>query len=123
MLKKSLIILVVFLVLGLATFGAGALAVPDSVALPEVITATTPCPVAGCTQPDGACHAADAVPVPDDNFEMVCPKVKGCADTTCHAWDRLTTHYNRPSDSSLNLWILAPVVFTVALVFIVRKMR
>jgi hypothetical protein len=123
MLKRLIATSLFFVLVAAGAYLALAAAAPDGVALPETITAATPCPVAGCTQPDGACHAADAAPVPDGSFAMVCPKVKGCADTTCHAWDRLTTHYNRPNDSSLNLWILAPVVFTVALVLVVKKMR
>jgi hypothetical protein len=121
--RKALITLVVFAATAALAFAGSAAAVPGGARLPEAITAATPCPVAGCTQEDGACHAATPAPEPDATFEMLCPKVKGCADVTCHAWDRLTSHYNRPSDNSLNLWILAPVLFTVALVLIVRKMR
>lgn len=121
--KRLLISLAVFLLVGLMAYGAAAWAAPGEVVAPTAITPDVPCPVAGCTQPDGACHAASAAPSPDGSFAMACPKVKACSDTACHAWDRLTTHYSKPSDSSLNLWILAPVLFTVGLVLIVRKMR
>jgi hypothetical protein len=121
--KRLIVTSLFFVLIAASAYLALAAMAPDAVALPNAITAATPCPVAGCTQLDGACHAATIAPIPDGSFEMVCPKVKGCADSTCHAWDKLTTHYNKPSDSSLNLWILAPVVFTVALVLIVRKMR
>ncbi|MCL1846756.1 MAG: hypothetical protein FWF91_02170 [Coriobacteriia bacterium] len=123
MIKRFLASLVVFALFGAVVFGATSLAAPNGFALPGAITAQTPCPVAACTQPDGGCHAAQAAPVPNGSFTMLCPKVEGCSDTSCHAWDRLTTHYNRPSDSSLNLWILVPVVFTLGLVLIVRKTR
>lgn len=123
MIKKLIITLVVFCLFGALTFGAGMLAAPNSVTLPVAITPETPCPVAACTQPDGACHAAQASPIPDGSFAMLCPKVVGCSDVSCHAWDRLTTHYNKPSDSSMNLWIIAPVIATVGLVLLVRKIR
>jgi len=123
MIKKILIMFVVFCLFGALTFGVAVLAAPDSVALPVVITQETPCPVAACTQPDGGCHAAKPSPIPDGSFTMLCPRVTSCSDTSCHAWDRLTTHYNKPSDASLNLWILAPVLLTVGLVLLVRKMR
>jgi hypothetical protein len=123
MLKKLLIALVVFLAFGIATFGAGALASPDVVALPKPITDATPCPVAGCTQTDGACHAANPVPVPDGSFTMTCPRVTSCSDVQCHAWDRIEAPRNKPSDASLNLWILAPVLLTLGLVRIVKKSR
>jgi hypothetical protein len=123
MLKRLSITLVVFLAFGALIFGVGALVAPGSVALPAVIVADTPCPVAGCTRTDGACHAAAPAPVPDGSFTMACPKFTGCFDTVCHAQDRLTTHYNRPLDASLNLWILAPVLLIVGLVLIVQKLR
>jgi len=123
MTKKLLITFVAFVLVGMIVFGVGALATQGSATLPIAITPDTPCPVAACTQPDGGCHAAQSAPVPDGSFTMVCPKVASCSDSSCHAWDRLTTHYNKPSDSSLNLWILTPVLFTVCLVLIVRKMR
>jgi hypothetical protein len=119
--KKTLITLFVFLVLGVVIWGAGKLASPQSVALPQAITSEVVCPVAGCTQPDGACHAAAAAPEPDGSFSMVCPKITSCSDTNCHAWDRLTTRYNKPIDASLNLWILTPVLLSVALVLVVLR--
>ena len=123
MIRKMIIALMVFLLIGAAVFGTSALAFPGTVSLPEAIAEGTLCPVASCTQADGGCHAAQAAPVPDGSFSMLCPKVDSCSDTACHAWDRLTTHFNRPSDASLNLWILVPVIFTVGLVLIVRKLR
>ncbi len=121
--KKLIITLVIFILFGVATFGVSAFASPDSVALPSVITESTPCPVAACTQPDGGCHTSADPPVVDGSFSMTCPKIESCSDTSCHAWDRLTNRYNRPSDVSLNLWILAPVIFTLGLVLLVRRMR
>jgi len=123
MFKKLIVTLVVFGLFGALTYGVGLLAAPDKVALPAAITSDTLCPVAACTQPDGACHKAQDAPIPNGSFTMICPKIENCSDTTCHAWDRLTTHYNKPSDISLNLWVLAPVVVTVCLVLLVRKMR
>jgi hypothetical protein len=122
MVKRAFITVFVFVLVGAVAFGAAALAAPAQVALPQVITADTPCPVAGCTQPDGLCHAAAVPPEADGSFEMLCPRAAGCTDTTCHAQERLTGHYNRPSDMSMNLWILAPVVLIVGLVLLVRKL-
>jgi hypothetical protein len=119
--KKAVLTVVAFVLMGAAVFGTAALAVPGEVSVPQRITGETPCPVAGCTQPDGACHAGALSPVPDGSFVMECPKARGCSSTECHAADRLTSHYNAPSDFSMNLWILAPVVLVVALVLIVKK--
>jgi len=123
MFKKTVITIVVFVLIGVLVYGVAALAAPDSVALPETITESTPCPVANCSQPDGGCHAAAEAPVPDGSFTMTCPKVTTCSDSSCHAWERLSTHYLRPSDFSMNLWILVPVVLAVGLVLLIRKMR
>ncbi|MDR1014809.1 MAG: hypothetical protein LBL86_07525 [Coriobacteriales bacterium] len=123
MLKRLAVTCLFFVLVAASVYPALTATAPEGASLPERITPDTPCPVAGCTQPDGGCHAAAAAPVPDGGFVMLCPKVEGCADATCHAWDRLTAHYRRPSDSSMNLWILAPVLFTVGLVLLVRKIR
>jgi hypothetical protein len=122
MTRKLLITLIVFAIVGVLVFVAGRLASP-AVALPEAITAGTPCPVAGCLQPDGACHSAAPAPVPDGSFEMLCPRVVGCADVDCHAWERIeaSSMRSKPSDASLNLWIIVPVVLVVGLVLLVRK--
>jgi len=92
---------------------------PGEVGLPQAITASSPCPVAGCTADE--CHAAAKAPQPDGTFDMLCPRKEGCASTQCHAWDALTSRYNTPNDWSMNLWILAPVLFVIALVLIVKK--
>jgi hypothetical protein len=121
MLRKGIIVIAIFVLVSAAVFGTAALAAPAQVTLPQVITADTRCPVAGCTQKEG-CHAAGPAPAIDGSFEMTCPKVTGCTDVNCHAYDRLTSHYNKPSDASLNLWIVAPVLFVVGLVLIVKKL-
>lgn len=87
--------------------------------LPQPIAADSACPAAGCAS--GSCHGYEAVPEPDGVHEMSCPEAS-CSSVACHAWDTLVTRYNRPSDSSLNVWIMAPVVIVVALVLIVRKL-
>jgi hypothetical protein len=121
--KRLVITFLFFVLVAASVYPALAATAPDGASFLERITPDTPCPVVGCTQLDGACHAAAAAPVPDGSFTMLCPKVKGCSDIACHAWDRLTAHYRKPSDSSMNLWILAPVLFTVGLVLVVRKIR
>lgn len=117
--RKLLITLVTFAVVGACVFGAGALASPD-VSLPQPITADSPCPATGCAS--GDCHGFDAVPAPDGVHEMTCPEA-GCASVECHAWDTLAGRYHQASDASMNLWILAPVVLVIALVLVVRKVR
>jgi hypothetical protein len=121
--RKLLIVLFAFVVVGTLVFAAGGLASPAT-GLPVAVTPATPCPVAGCTQVDGGCHAAGPAPVPDGSFEMVCPHVIGCSDAGCHAWDRIESASlrSRPSDASLNLWIIVPVVLVVGLVALVRKL-
>lgn len=87
------------------------------VGLPQAITTESACPVAGCTAEE--CHAGGAAPEPDGTFDMTCPKA-GCTSADCHAWEQLTSHYNQPSDASMNLWILAPALFVIGLVLVVR---
>ena len=118
MLRKTLITLTVFLLVGIGVFAAGLVA-DTSVGLPQAITADSPCPATGCA--NGSCHGFDAVPLPDAASEMVCPEAT-CASTACHAWDSLTTRYYQPSDASLNLWILAPVALIIGLIVLVKKM-
>lgn len=119
--KRLLMSLCTFLLVGALTFLAVWAPNQQEVALPETITEDTPCPVAGCTQPDGSCHAASPAPEPDGSFEMSCPKVQSCSDVQCHAWERIDSTSTRPSDSSLNLWILAPAVVVLFLMWIARK--
>ncbi|MDR1014915.1 MAG: hypothetical protein LBL86_08085 [Coriobacteriales bacterium] len=120
--KKLLVTFVLFVLLGILTFLAGWASDKETVALPQTIRAETPCPVAGCTQPDASCHAAGPAPVPNGTLTMECPRVKGCSETDCHAWSRIETTRSKPSDASMNLWILAPVVLVLVLVAMVRKL-
>ena len=122
MARKIIITLFVFLLVGLIVFLAGWALDRQSVALPERIGPDSPCPVAGCAQPDGGCHADGAYPVPDGSFEMACPRIEGCADTSCHAFERIGATRAKPSDASMNLWILAPVALVLVLVWVVRKL-
>ena len=115
--KKLLLCLVAFAVIGVCVFAAAS-AADKGVGLPQPITAESPCPAVGCAS--GQCHGFDSVPQPDGVHEMVCPEA-GCASVECHAWDTLTGRYHQASDASLNLWILAPVVFVVGLVALVKK--
>ena len=119
MLKKALLTLVAFLLVGLCVFGAGMLADSD-VSAPQAITAESACPVVGCAS--GTCHGFDNVPQPDGIHEMNCPEAS-CSSVECHAWDTLTSRYHQASDASLNLWIIAPVVGVVALVMLVKKVK
>jgi hypothetical protein len=113
-----------FALVGALVYSGVALSASPEVGLPQRIAATTPCPVAGCVQPDGACHAAAPAPEPDGSLTMQCPQVAGCTDVACHAWERIEAGALRgkPSDASMNLWILAPVVLVVGLVALVRKL-
>lgn len=118
MLKRVFLTLIVFCVVGgcvvIVSVFAG-----DSVALPQLIVDDSPCPATKCS--NGACHGFDNTPDPDGRSEMKCPEVT-CSSVDCHAWDTLVKRYYQPSDLSLNLWILAPVVLVVALVFLVKKL-
>jgi hypothetical protein len=121
--KRLVAVTVIFIVVTLAVFGSAAAGGSGEVSLPQRITPETLCPLAGCTQADKGCHASAAAPVPDETFVMRCPKSSGCQDSACHAWDRLTTHYLKPVDFSMNLWIVAPIVFVLALILIVKQVR
>lgn len=118
MIRKTLITLAVFLLVGTAAFAAGAAADP-SVGLPQPIAEDSPCPATRCAS--GECHGFDDVPEPDGVHQMECPRAS-CESVECHAWDTLMDRYHQPSDASLNLWILAPVALVVGLVLLVRKM-
>ena len=115
--RKSFIAIVAFLLVGACVFAAGMVADP-SVGLPRFIVEDSPCPVTACAS--GACHGFEDVPNPDGSHEMMCPEAS-CASVECHAWYTLAGRYHQASDASLNVWILAPVVLIVGLVFIVRK--
>lgn len=119
MVKKTLITLAAFLVVGACAFGAGALADP-SVGLPQAVAEDSPCPATSCAS--GQCHGFGDVPEPDGATEMECPEA-ACASVECHAWDTLTERYCSPSDASLNLWLLAPTALVVGLVLLVKKVR
>jgi hypothetical protein len=123
---KTVITTLVFAFVGILAYAASWLGAPASVAAPQIISAATPCPVAGCTQPDGKCHvlASDPdAPTPDGSFEMACPRISGCSSAECHAWERIASGHSKPSDISLNLWIIAPVALILGLVAMVRRMR
>ena len=92
----------------------------DRVSLPEKITASSVCPVAGCAA--ATCHGADPAPELTAGQTMACPKV-GCTDNTCHAADRLMSHYQSPKTSSLNLWIVGLSLFTIAMIVIALYVR
>ena len=118
MIRKTVITLLAFLLVGACVFGAGALADP-SVGLPRAIAEDSPCPATSCAS--GSCHGFDDVPEPDGATEMSCPEAS-CSSVECHAWDTLADRYYQPSDMSLNLWVLAPVALVVGLVLLVKKM-
>jgi hypothetical protein len=120
MTKKLLITLAAFTFMVVLVFGAVAVTAPSAVGLPKAIASDVSCPVAGCTQPDGSCHAASRYPMPDGSFKMTCPQVRSCVDVSCHAFERITVAA-KPSDISLNLWIVVPTVLIVGLVALVRK--
>ena len=114
MVRRFLITLAAFAVVGACVFAVGIAADPATGI--RAVEVDSPCPAVGCAS--GSCHGF--VPEPDGVHEMACPEA-GCASVECHAWDTLATRYHQASDASLNLWILAPVALVVGLVLIVRK--
>ena len=119
MMKKTLVTVLAFLMVGACVFLAGVAADP-SVDLPQPVGADSPCPATGCAS--GTCHGFDDVPEPDSVHEMACPEAT-CASVECHAWDTLTTRYYRPSDASMNVWLLLPVALVVGVVQLVKKVK
>ncbi len=117
MIKKICITVLVFLGFAVLVFGVGALVSPE-VSMPQYVTQDSLCPAVGCAS--GECHGFDNVPEPDGIHELNCPEA-ACSSADCHAWDTLVTRYYQPSDWSLNIWILAPVVLVVGLIVLVRK--
>lgn len=118
MLRRILVTLAVFVLAGGVVLAAGLAAEPSTGVLP--ITAESPCPAAGCAS--GECHGFDDVPEPDGVHEMACPEAS-CASVECHAWATLTTRYYRPSDASMNLWLVVPVALVVGLVLLVKRVK
>lgn len=108
-----------FLLVGGAVFLAGSMA-DASVGLPRAVTSDAPCPATSCAS--GSCHGFDDVPDPDGVHEMACPEAS-CASVECHAWATLTTRYCRPSDASMNLWLVLPVGLVVGLVLLVKRVK
>ncbi len=119
MIKKFLVTLVAFVVSAVVVYAACAgIGAESDVSLPQTITEDSACPVVGCAS--GECHGFDDVPEPDGINELYCPE-STCSSTDCHAWDTLADSYHQASNSSLNLWVLAPIVLVVGLVLIVKK--
>ena len=116
MVRRFLITLAAFAVVGACVFAVGIAADPATGI--RAVEVDSPCPAVGCAS--GSCHGFDDVPEPDGVHEMTGPEASG-ASTECHAWDTLATRYYQASDASLNLWVLAPVALVVGLVLIVRK--
>ena len=118
MVRRFLITLAAFAVVGACVFAVGIAADPATGI--RAVEVDSPCPAVGCAS--GSCHGFDDVPEPDGATEMACPEAS-CASVECHAWDTLADRYYRPSDASLNLWVLAPVALVVGLVLLVKKVR
>lgn len=116
MLKNLFKTLASFTVVGICIFGVGMLAEPSTGI--HSLDAASPCPATSCAS--GECHGFDNIPLPDGAHEMSCPEAT-CSSVDCHAWDALIDRYRQASDASMNLWIVFPVVFVVALVLIVKK--
>ena len=116
MVRRFLITLAAFAVVGACVFAVGIAADPATGI--RAVEVDSPCPAVGLG------HVVEAVArprrAPDGVHEMTCPEAS-CASTECHAWDTLATRYYQASDASLNLWVLAPVALVVGLVLIVRK--
>lgn len=118
MVKKVLVTLIAFVVVGICAFGGGLVA-DSSVGLPEPIVADSKCPAVGCAS--GSCHGFGDIPQPDGIHEMDCPE-SDCSSVECHAWDTLQSRYHQASDASMNLWIVAPVALVIILVLMARKL-
>lgn len=117
MFRKTLLSIIVFCFVGTCVFTAGLLS-NSQVGLPQQIEKSSPCPATRCV--NGSCHGFNDVPEPDGISLMDCPEAS-CASSECHAWDILVTRYYQPSDASLNLWILSPIILIVSLVVLVKK--
>lgn len=113
-LRDALAVIVLTVILSVAVYAAFAAIGSPSVALPERVSADSQCPVAGCTS--ASCHGADPAPELAPGETMICPKVVGCEAVDCHGAERLTSHYNEPKTSSLNVWILGTSIFTIAMI-------
>lgn len=119
MLKRLICTIAAFALVAACVFLAASVS-SKSVAAPQAIDASSPCPATGCAS--GECHDYANVPQPDGVHEMSCPE-SSCASTDCHAWGTLTSGgYRSASDASLNLWVLGPVVFFGGLILLLKRM-
>lgn len=118
MIPKFILTLAALLLACAGVFAAGA-AANKTVSLPKPIEADSPCPAVGCAS--GSCHDYASVPEPDGNTQLACPETS-CSSQECHAWETLANAYRQPSDMSLNLWILMPVVLVLGLVIVLKKL-
>jgi hypothetical protein len=114
-LRATLAVLLLTIVISAGIYLVTKYAGGNSVSLPQMITASSLCPVAGCSAK--SCHGAQAVPQLDPGQTMKCPKV-GCEAAACHAQDRLISRYNTPKGASLDLWILGLTVFSIAMILV-----
>ena len=114
MVKKILLSLLTFVVVGACVVGVGFALEPESGF--HALDENAACPVVGCASE--SCHGFDNVPEPNGEYEMNCPEVS-CSSTSCHAWDTLIGKYKQASDASMNIWILAPVLLVVGLVVLI----
>lgn len=113
--KKLLLTIVLLILVGAIVFAASQVANKSSI---NRIQEDSPCPVTGCVS--GDCHTAELLPETNDDYVMSCPKVS-CSDINCHAWDRLTSHYQQANPFSLLIWIVLPVAVTCCLLLIMGK--
>lgn len=118
MAKKILLSIIVFSIVGICVFGVGRMS-DTQVGFPQSIESNSECPATRCA--NGNCHGFENIPEPDGVIKMDCPEAS-CSSVECHAWDTLATRYYQPSDASLNLWILTPILLVVGLVILVKKM-
>ncbi|MDO5024676.1 hypothetical protein [Slackia piriformis] len=116
--RKFLITLCAFMLMGAVPFGIISCAASPEVVSVGPLEPSTPCPATSCAS--GQCHSFDDVPDPDGIHEMVCPEA-GCESLECHAWDTLVGRYHQASDASLNVWVVVPVGLALGLILLVKR--
>ena len=118
MVRKLAVTLAAFALVCACVLGAGALAEPATALRP--VEAASPCPAAGL-RVGGVPRLRRRVPGP------TAPTRCGARRRRARAWSatrgtRWWAATARPSDASLNVWVLMPVALAVGLVLVVKAL-
>lgn len=85
------------------------------VSLPTKVTASSLCPVEGCTS--SSCHGAAPPPALAVGQTMACPK-EDCSSRTCHAQEEIDSHYVSSGSSNVRWWFIGLSALAIMTVYV-----